>query len=152
MRRFAIFLTMAVALGAGPALADARGAEVEAVMREYLRLWNAHDAGAITDHIYRFDGPNPTSTKAGLQAQFDQLKAQGYDHSDLASLDACLISKDVGIAQMRFSRLRGDGTALPPKDRASLYVLKRFPDGWRITQLLGMGAGAGVACTSVAAP
>jgi len=28
-------------------------------------------------------------------------------------------------------------------------VLKRFPDGWRITQLLGMGPGANIACTSV---
>jgi len=150
MKRFSILLTMAIVLCAGPALADARGAEVEAVMREYLRLWNLHDAGAITDHIYRFDGPNPTSTRAGLQAQFDQLKAQGYDHSDLASLDACLISRDVGVAQMRFSRLRADGTALPPRERASLYVLKRFPDGWRITQLLGMGPGANVACASTA--
>jgi hypothetical protein len=38
---------------------------------------------------------------------------------------------------MHFSRLKTDGTPLPPKDRASQYELKKFPDGWRITKLTG---------------
>ena len=41
-------------------------------------------------------------------------------------------------AGMKFSRLKKDGEALPPKDRASSYTLKKFPDGWRITKV---GAG-----------
>jgi hypothetical protein len=154
MKRFLSLLTVAAALvlGAGPALADARGAEVEAAMREYLRLWNAHDAGAIVDHIYRLDGSNPMARPGALQAEFDRLKADGYDHSDIASVKGCLISKDVGVVELRFSRVRADGSALPPKDRTSLYLWRRFPDGWRVIQFFGMGAGASFACTSVTAP
>ena len=51
---------------------------------------------------------------------------------------------------MRFSRLKADGTPLPPKDRATLYQLRRFPDGWRIVRLIPMSATAKVACTSAA--
>jgi len=81
-----------------------------------------------------------------------RLKADGYDHSDIASVKGCLISKDVGVVELRFSRVRADGSALPPKDRTSLYLWRRFPDGWRVIQFFGMGAGASFACTSVTAP
>ena len=129
-----------------PARADERGKEIETVMDEYLRLWNAHDAAAITSRIYRMDGP--TGTAAGLQASFDQLKAQGYDHSTKASIEGCLLSDTTGLAEMRFTRWKTDGTPLGPKDRVSLYVLRKFPEGWRITQLIGMDVSANLNCKS----
>src|SRR3954454_24619909 len=98
MKRLGLFLTLAslAASVAAPALADPRGAEVEAAMGEYLRMWNAHDAAAIVDHVYRLDGSNPMARPGALQAEFDRLKADGYDHIDTTSLKGCLISKDVG--------------------------------------------------------
>jgi hypothetical protein len=141
-------LALLLALACAPARADERGREVEAFMRGYLTLWNAHDAKAITERIYRFDGTNPMGTQAGLQAEFDRLKAQGYDHSDLISLNACMITPTQSVVEFRFSRLKTDGTALPPTERASLYFVRKFPDGWRINQLMGMNPSAHVTCTS----
>ena len=88
-----VLAACAVALASLPARADERGRDVEAFMQEYLRLWNAHDAKTITERIYRFADTNPMGAQAGLQAEFDRLKAQGYDHSDLISLNACMIRR-----------------------------------------------------------
>lgn len=151
MRRLILFAVLMLATAAtGPARADERGSEVKAVMEEYLRLWNAHDAAAITGRIYRFDAPNPMGDLAGLQAEFARLKAQGYDHSANAGIEACVVGPGQALAEMRFSRLRADGTALPPKDRATLYQLRRFPDGWRIVRLIPLSATAKVSCRSAA--
>jgi hypothetical protein len=139
---------LALTLACAPARADERGREVEAFMRGYLTLWNAHDAKAIIERIYRMDRSNPMGTLAGLQAEFDRLKVQGYDHSDLISLKACLITPTQSVVEFRFSRLKTDGSALPPTERASLYFVRKFPDGWRINQLMGMNPTARVTCTS----
>ena len=139
---------IAIALASAPVRADERGREVEAFMREYLRLWNTHDATAITERIYRFADTNPMGTQAGLQAEFDRLKAQGYDHSDLISLKACMINQTQSVVEFRFSRLKTDGTPLPPAERASMYMVRRFPDGWRINLLMGMNPTAHLSCSS----
>ena len=150
MKRLIATACAAVAMmtASGSARADERGREAEAFMREYLRLWNAHDAKAITERIYRFDRDNPMGTLAGLQAEFDRLKAQGYDHSDLISLNACMVTPTQAVVEFRFSRLKADGTPLPPRERASLYMVRRFPDGWRINLLVGMTPSARVRCSS----
>jgi hypothetical protein len=149
MKRFLIALAAALAVGI-PAHADERGKVVEQVMDEYLRLWNAHDAQAVATRIYRMDGP--MGTPAGLQASFDQLKAQGYDHSTKISVQGCLLSDTTGLAQLRFTRWKTDGTPLGPKERVSLYLLKKFPEGWRITQLIGgMDYSADLSCKSAKA-
>jgi len=143
-----VLAACAVALASLPARADERGRDVEAFMREYLRLWNAHDAKTITERIYRFADTNPMGTQAGLQAEFDRLKAQGYDHSENISIKACMITATQAVVEFRFSRLKADGTPLPPKERASLYMVRKFPDGWRINLLLGMNPTARLNCSS----
>jgi hypothetical protein len=148
MKKLLLAALAAASLISVPARADERGKVIEAVMDEYLRLWNLHDAAAITSRIYKMDGPNGTAE--GLQRNFDQLKAQGYDHSTKASIEGCLLSETVGLAEMRFTRWKTDGTPLGPKDRVSLYVLRKFPDGWRITELLGMDVSANLDCKSAA--
>lgn len=149
MRRL-ILLAALILVAAAPVRADERGAEVKAVMEQYISLWNAHDAAAITARVYRFDAPNPMGDLAGLEAEFARLKAQGYDHSVITGIEACVIARDQAMAELRFSRLKADGAPLPPKDRASLYLLRRFPDGWRITRLIGLSASAKVSCKSAA--
>jgi hypothetical protein len=126
----ALVMTCGIACAADPA---AEKKEIEAFMHDYLQLWNAHDAVTITERIYRLDATNPWSTLAGLQAEFDRLKAQGYDRSDISSVIGCVIAPDMGQAELRFVRLKVDGTFMPPKDRVSVYYLKRFIDGWRVT-------------------
>lgn len=130
-------LASALAVISAPAFADARTAEIEAFMNDYLVLWNKHDATTISARVYRLEGNHPWNTREGLQAEFDRLKAQGYDRSDIASVKGCMLGADTGQVELRYSRLKTDGTPMPPKDRISLYKLKKFPDGWRVT---GMGA------------
>lgn len=149
MRRL-ILLAALVLAAAASARADERGRDVKAVMETYIGLWNAHDAVAITSNIYRFDAPNPMGDEAGLAAEFARLKGQGYDHSVISGVEACVIGPDQAMAELRYSRLKVDGTPLPPKDRATLYLLRHFPDGWRITRLIPLSATAKVSCKSAA--
>jgi len=52
------------------------------------------------------------------------------------------------MVQLRFTRLKTDGAPLGPKDRATLYLVRKFPEGWRITDLIGMSPTARLTCTS----
>ena len=145
-----ILLAFAVAVAMLPvsATADGKAREAEAVVTEYVRLWNAKDAAAISSRIYRMRPDHPFATQAGLQAEFDRLKREGYDRSLTHSTETCLLTPNQALAQLRFSRLRANGEPLPPKDRASLYVLRKFPEGWRIVDLIGISPTAKLSCTS----
>lgn len=135
----------AVLAVAAPAFADKK-TDVEAFMWTYLDLWNAHDAGAIVERIYRLPDTNPWHTKEGLQSEFDRLKAQGYDHSDTQSVTGCILGPDTAQVELRYVRLKTDGSFMPPKDRRSVYQLRAFPDGWRVTGFAGLAPGAQMDC------
>lgn len=147
MKRILAAIAIALAIPSA-ALADAPAKDAEALMTEYVRLWNAHDAAAISARIYRLAAGHPMATQAGLQAEFDRLQAQGYAHSVTHALEGCLLTQSQALVQLRFSRLKTDGQPLPPKDRATLYVLRKFPEGWRITDLIGMSPTAKLSCAS----
>lgn len=138
-------LSTALVCVAAPARADDR-ADMEKVMAAYLVLWNAHDAAAITEQFYRLDGAHPWSTAAGLGAEFDRLKSQGYDTSDIHGITGCALTADTGQVELRFTRRTTDGGFMPPKDRTSLYRLKKFEDGWRITGMSALPAGQKMDC------
>lgn len=146
----AAMLAGGLLVAAAPAHADGK-AELEAVMHEYLKLWNAHDAAGITDRFYRLEGDNPWSTKEGLKAEFDRLKAQGYDKSDIQSVTGCMLTADTGQVELRYVRLKTDGGFMPPKDRASIYSLRKFPDGWRVTGFRGIPAAQKMDCPAAPA-
>jgi hypothetical protein len=117
-------------------------ATVEQFMWDYTRAWNKHDSARIARDFYR-TGPGVEEQAANLERGFSNLRSQGYHHSDIFEIKACMTGKDssgadTAWAGMKFSRLKADGEPLPPKDRASSYTLKKFEDGWRITKL---GAG-----------
>ena len=132
-----VALVLASAAGAA-ALAQGGGvAEIEAKMTEYIAVWNTHDVSQVLAKIYRMPD-TAMGTPAGLQKNFDDLKAQGYDHSVLHGVRGCLITPDTGLGEMRFTRLKTDGAFMPPEMRTSVYQLKKFPDGWRVTSF---GAG-----------
>jgi hypothetical protein len=141
-----ILLTlMAVSM---PVHADERAKEVERFMEEYLRTWNAGDAATITAKIYRFDGPNAFATQAGLQSEFDRLKAGGYSHSKQISIETCWINVTQALVQLRYSRLKVDGTAMPPTERSTLYFVKKTADGLRINNFIPMSPTTKLACSS----
>jgi hypothetical protein len=140
---FAAALT-AAACASGPA-AHKADREVEQFMRRYTEVWNTHDAAAIARDFYRM-GPSVEDQTASLKKQFDSLAAQGYDKSDIHEIKGCVTGPDTAWAGMHFSRLKADGTPLPPRDRASSYDLKKFPEGWRIVKLKGGDASKPLEC------
>lgn len=140
MKFIASIAVAAVLAAASGAVALAQGggvAEIEAKMKEYITVWNTHDVSQVLAKIYRMP-ETAMGTPAGLQKNFDDLKAQGYDHSVLHGVRGCLITPETGLGEMRFTRLKTDGSFMPPEMRTSVYQLKKFPDGWRVTSF---GAG-----------
>lgn len=107
---------------------------VEQFMWDYTKAWNRHDATTIGRDFYR-TGPTVAEQQANLERSFENLRAQGYHHSDIFEVKGCMTGVDTAWAGMKFSRLKADGEPLPPKDRASSYLLRKFPDGWRITKV-----------------
>ena len=114
---------------------------VEQHMWDYTRAWNQHDAATIARDFYR-TGPNVEEQTASLERGFVALREQGYHHSDIHEIKACLTGDDTAWASMKFSRLKENGDPLPPKDRASSYTLKKFAEGWRITKVGAGGVSA----------
>jgi hypothetical protein len=112
-------------------------AAVEQFMWDYTKAWNKHDSATIAKAFYR-TGTTVEEQTASLERGFETLRAQGYHHSDIFEIKACMTGVDTAWAGMKFSRLKADGEPLPPKNRASSYDLKKFEDGWRITKL-GVG-------------
>jgi hypothetical protein len=145
MRGWLAALLIGGALAATPAHADTK-ADVEAFMHAYLKLWNAHDAAGISERFYRLEGNNSWGTKEGLAAEFDRLKAQGYDKSDIQSVIGCVRTADTADVELRYVRLKTDGGFMPPKDRASIYSLRKFPDGWRVVGMRGIPASSKMDC------
>ena len=141
-------LLAALAL-ACPALADPGGREAEAFLRGYTQVWAAKDAAALSARFYRFDNPQaPMASEAGVAAEFARLAQAGYERSEIAAVEGCQLSPQTGLGVIRFTRLLRDGRPMPPKDRATLYVLRKFPDGWRITAMAPMSGSAEVSCRS----
>jgi hypothetical protein len=136
----------ALALAACATTPAAPGKDVETFMWNYTKAWNKHDSATIARDFYR-TGPAVAEQTASLERGFENLRAQGYDHSDIYEVKGCPTGKDetgaeTAWAGMKFSRLKKDGEPLPPKDRASSYTLKKFPDGWRITKVGAGGVAA----------
>jgi hypothetical protein len=121
---------------------------VEQFMWDYTRAWNRHDSPTIARDFYR-TGPSVDEQTASLERGFENLRAQGYHHSDIFEVVGCMTDTDEAWAGMKFSRLKENGEPLPPNVRASSYTLKKFPDGWRITKV---GAGGVSADQPLACP
>lgn len=135
----------ALALHAPAHAQDLKG-DMEYFMSEYLRAWNAHDATTIVKDFYRLDPTHRWATVEGLQAEFDRLKAQGYDRSDTQGITGCVIDADNGEVELRYTRLKTDGSFMPPKDRVSVYKVRRFEDGWRAVGMTGLPEGERMKC------
>lgn len=145
MARRVAGLAILLALGgcetAPPAPSLAPERVVEQFMWDYTKAWNRHDSATIGRDFYR-TGPSVEEQQANLERGFESLRAQGYHHSDIFEIKACMTGADTAWAAMKFSRLKADGEPLPPKDRASSYTLRKFADGWRITKVGAGGVSA----------
>jgi hypothetical protein len=53
---------------------------------------------------------------------------------------------DTADVELRYVRLKTDGGFMPPKDRASIYSLRKFADGWRVVGMRGIPASSKMDC------
>ena len=60
----------------------------------------------------------------------------------LAGLD----TPSAGQVELRFTRLKTDGGFMPPKDRVSVYQVRRFEEGWRATSMSALPEGERMTC------
>jgi hypothetical protein len=141
----AMMLALGACESAPPAPSLAPETVVEQFMWDYTKAWNRHDSGTIARDFYRMDPPVAEQAES-LEKGFVNLRAQGYHHSDIREIKACITGAETAWAGMKFARLKESGEALPPKDRASSYELKKFADGWRITKLTGADAAKPLVC------
>lgn len=106
-----------------------------AFMGEYYRRWNAKDADGLAEHIYRLAPGRPLQTAADFERLLGQLAAEGWDHSSLSQVEVFPWGDAAWLVRGLFCRHAADGGILPPADRLTAYVVERFPDGLRITDL-----------------
>ena len=131
--------------------ADEGGREAEAFLREYTRVWATKDPAALSARFYRFDNPAAgMATEAGVAAEFKRLAEAGYDRSEIAGVEGCQLSAQSAIGVIRFTRLLKSGEPMGPRDRATLYVLRKHADGWRIAAMIPMSASSKIDCRSAA--
>lgn len=145
LSRLILAAAAAIALHAPAHAQDLKG-DMEYFMSEYLKAWNAHDAATIVKDFYRLEPTHRWSTVEGLQAEFDRLKGQGYDRSDIHGITGCVLDADNGQVELHFTRLKTDGAAMPPGPRTSIYKVHRFEDGWRATSMTGLPEGERMKC------
>jgi hypothetical protein len=149
MRPASLFPLLLLAACAGaPVAPQSPQQAVEQHMWAYTEAWNRHDSATIARDFYR-TGASVAEQEASLERGFESLRAQGYHHSDIHEVKACITGADTAWAAMKFSRLKANGEPLPPTIRASSYTLARFPEGWRITKV---GAGGVSADQPLACP
>jgi hypothetical protein len=115
---------------------DSDAAEVEGHVRGYIERWNAKDTASIWANFYRLDASNRIKTADDLQAIFDGLVAEGFDHTVLGGVETQKLGPDEYLARVRFTRFTTGGAVMAPGERGCDYRLRRFPDGLRITAVL----------------
>ena len=148
--RLATGMAAGLALCASQALGAASD-DLQRLFADYTAMWSAKDANGIWAKVYRPGRGLRFQSAADVAQELKRLSDEGYDHSVINSVKPCLLTAQDGVVEFRFTRLKTDGGFMPPKDRAGLYVVHKFPEGWRIVSILPMDARAKVDCTSVPA-
>jgi hypothetical protein len=122
-----------------PAL-DSRSPPASSViahMEEYIRRWNAKDAHALWNRIYRLGQGHQLSSmvnsEADVAALLEATEKEGWGHSKMESIKVYPYGAGAYLARIGYSRFRPDGSPMLPVNRLSAYVVTEFPDGLRIT-------------------
>ena len=128
----------AIEHGELPAALDPKSppaSELLAFMREYYRVWNAKDARGLATSIYRLGRGFRLQTQTDFQTLLNDLADEGWDYSTLDEIAIHPWDGEGYLANGLFSRFSAKGELMPPGRRQTAYVIRRFTDGWRITDL-----------------
>jgi hypothetical protein len=144
-----LVLVVAVLL---PVTAGADDADdAAAKLHEYFAVFNAKDTARIAREIYstpvHIGGgdahrvlADPAAAVDNLDNLYARIEAQGWQESVIEDLKVCVLSASLALVDTRYSRMTGEGNAIPPAVRTTLYVLQKLNGAWRIVAFYGHGA------------
>jgi ketosteroid isomerase-like protein len=64
---------------------------------------------------------------------FEELRKQGFDHTELQEAAITVNGDDIAVAHARFVRRRADGSVLEPVE--ATYLCRKRADGWKVVAL-----------------
>ena len=116
-------------------------------MQGYTDTWNEHDTASLAENYWAMR-PSVEEEKAGLDATFERLIAQGYEKSTILQIEVCLTGPDTAWSGLKFTRFKTDGTPLGPDPQATKYTLKWQADlaEWRVKAISGQSADEPLTC------
>lgn len=130
-------------------VANADDAEdAAAKLHEYFEQFSLKNIDRIASEIYstpvHIGGgtahrvlESPEAAMANLRNLYEQIEAQGWVESRIHDLAVCVASPTLALVDTRYSRMDGDGNAIEPAIRTTLYVLQKLSGDWRIIAFYG---------------
>ncbi len=119
-------LALAAACLAAPAFAQIGDADIDALMKRYVVLFNKADAAALAGEVYA------NGDQAALAAKIDGLRKEEFGRLDVYGFKPCPVMGDRTKVEMRYGKLFTYG-GLMNGDEAKVFDLIRTPAGWRIS-------------------
>jgi ketosteroid isomerase-like protein len=117
-------------------------ADIKALFGQYMQMWNDRDfaemAALFAEPSISIGPEGPTITPnnaamaASLEARFERLEAENFDHTEIEAVVVQLADADTATADLKnVRRLRRDGSAIDELD--ALYILNRIGGAWKLS-------------------
>jgi hypothetical protein len=121
-----LVFAVAAACVAAPAFAQIGDADIDALMKRYVALFNKADAAALASEVYANGDP------AAMAAKIDSLRKEEFGRLDVYGFKPCPVAGDKTQVEMRYGKLFTYG-GLMNGDEVKVFDLTRTPAGWRIS-------------------
>ena len=118
--------------------------EVDRLFANYFSDFSNLDLKAIVSYFHdpcTFIVPqgvlvfsSPSEVEGFWGPRFDDLKAQGFGHTERAEANIKVLTGDTAIANSLAVRYTKDGSEL--ERRGATFVLRKTGDGWKIVTLI----------------
>ena len=116
--------------------------EIQQLVKIYLAAWNARDfegmAAMFTEPAtYVVPGgtahvPDHPALIAMLKQQFAALESDGFDHTEIASVEARQCNETAAMVDLKnVARLRADGSAIDVID--AVYICVKQEGHWKLS-------------------
>ena len=117
--------------------------EVEMLMQQYFDAFNATDVEAVKAcwHVpgWVSNGQENRTIESVDQltstysALFEQLKEEGWDHSELIKEEIEIINDTLATVRIHFRRVDQNGEVMLPEEREAMLKVMLFDGEWKIT-------------------
>ena len=150
-----ILLILIILIGSLSHADDANDASNK--IHEYFDVFNTKELEEIANYIYSTpllvgggDGQivwnDPASAINSLKNTYKNIESRGWKESVIDNTKTCLLSDNLALVDVKFSRIKANGEAIPPEIRTTLYVLQKIANEWRIIAFFGHGADSRPSC------